>query len=46
MSFVVKGPGAVILLFRLEYFPRQMSVACHYVYTQKEKLQGETGRTS
>ena len=46
MSFVVKGPGAVILLFRLEYSPRQTSVACHNVYSQKEKLQGETGRTS
>ena len=38
MSFVVKGPGAVILLFRLEYFPRQTSVACHNVYTQKAKI--------
>jgi len=28
MSFVVKGPGAVILLFRLEYSPWQTSVAC------------------
>ena len=44
MSFVVKGPGAVILLFRLEY---KTSVLCHNnVYTQKEKWQGETGRTS
>ena len=46
MSFVVKGPGAVILLFRLEYSPWKTSVACRNVYTQKEKLQGETGRTS
>jgi len=36
MSFVVKGPGTVILLFRLEYSPWQTSVACHNVYTQKE----------
>ena len=36
MSFVVKGPGAVILLFRLEY---KTSVVCHNVYTQKvEKI--------
>ena len=32
MSFVVKGPGAVILLFRLEY---KTSVVCHNVFTQK-----------
>ena len=32
MSFVVKGPGAFILLFRLEY---KTSVVCHNVYTQK-----------
>ena len=35
MSFVVKGPGAVILLFRLEY---KTSVECHNVYTQKLKI--------
>ena len=35
MSFVVKGPGAVILLFRLEY---KTSVVCHNVYTQKVKI--------
>ena len=29
MSFNVKGPGAVILLFRLEY---KTSVVCHNVY--------------
>ena len=46
MSFVVKGPSAVILLFRLEYSPWQTSVACRNVYTQKEKMQGATGRTS
>ena len=34
MSFVVKGPGAVILLFRFEY---KTSVVCHNVYTQKLK---------
>ena len=43
MSFVIIGPGAVILLFRLEY---KTSIVCHNVYTQKVKLQGETGRTS
>ena len=43
MSFVVKGAGAVILLFRLEY---KTSAICHNVNTQKEKLQGETGPTS
>ena len=32
MSFNVKGPGAVILLFRLEY---KTSVVCHNVYTKK-----------
>ena len=35
MSFVVKGPGAVILLFRLEY---KTSVVCHNVNTQKVKI--------
>ena len=35
MSFVVKGPGVVILPFRLEY---RTSVVCHNVYTQKVKL--------
>ena len=35
MSFVVKGPGAVILLFRLEY---KTSVVCKNVYTQKVKI--------
>ena len=35
MSFVVKDPGAVILLFRLEY---KTSVVCHNVYTQKVKI--------
>ena len=35
MSFNVKGPGAVILLFRLEY---KRSVVCHNVYTQKVKI--------
>ena len=35
MSFNVKGPGAVILLFRLEY---KTSVVCHNVYTQKVKI--------
>ena len=34
-SFNVKGPGAVILLFRLEY---KTSVVCHNVYTQKVKI--------
>ena len=40
MSFVVKGPGAVILLFRLEY---KTSVVCHNVYTQKVKLARRDG---
>ena len=35
MSFNVQGPGAVILLFRLEY---KTSVVCHNVYTQKVKI--------
>ena len=35
MSFVIIGPGAVILLFRLEY---KTSVVCHNVYTQKVKI--------
>ena len=35
MSFVVKGPGAVILLFRLEC---KTSVVCHNVYAQKVKI--------
>ena len=35
MSFVVKGPGAVILLFRLEY---KTSVESHKVYTRKVKI--------
>ena len=35
ISFVVKGVGAVILLFRLEY---KMSVICHNVNTQKVKI--------
>ena len=35
MRFNVKGPGAVILLFRLEY---KTSVVCHNVYTQKVKI--------
>ena len=35
ISFVVKGAGAVILLFRLEY---KTSVVCHNVYTQKVKI--------
>ena len=35
MSFVVKGHGAVILLFRLEY---KTIVVCHNVYTQKVKI--------
>ena len=35
VSFVVNGPGAVILLFRLEY---KTSVVCHNVYTQKVKI--------
>ena len=34
MRFVVKGPGAVILLFRLEY----KTSVCHNVYTQKVKI--------
>ena len=40
---VVKGAGAVILLFHLEY---KTSVICHNVNTQKVKLARETGRTS
>ena len=40
MRFVVKGAGAVILLFRLEY---KTSVVYHNVNTQNVKLQGETG---
>ena len=37
MSFVVKGPGAVILLFRLEYSPWQMSVACRKcIYSERK----------
>ena len=32
---MVKGPGAVILPFRLEY---KTSVVCHNVYTQKVKV--------
>ena len=44
ISFVVKGAGAVILLFCLEY---KTSVTCHKVNTQKiKKLQGETGCTT
>ena len=35
ISFVVKGAGAVILLFRLEY---KTSVICHNVNTQKVKI--------
>ena len=35
MSFNVKGPGAVILLFRLGY---KTIVVCHNVYTQKVKI--------
>ena len=35
MSFNVKVPGAVILLFRLEY---KTNVVCHDVYTQKVKI--------
>ena len=35
MSFVVKGPGAVILLFRLQY---KTSVVFHNVYIQKVKI--------
>ena len=35
MSFVVKGLGAVILLFRLGY---KTSVVCHNVNTQKVKI--------
>ena len=35
MSFVVKGAGAVILLFRLEY---KTSAICHNVDTQKVKI--------
>ena len=37
MSFVVKGPGGVTLLFRLEY---KTSVVCHNVNTQKVKISG------
>ena len=40
IGFVVKGAGAVILLFRLEY---KTSVVYHNVNTQNVKLQGETG---
>ena len=35
ISFVVKGAGAVILLFLLEY---KTSVICHNVNTQKVKI--------
>ena len=35
IRFVVKGAGAVILLFRLEY---KTSVICHNVNTQKVKI--------
>ena len=35
MGFVVKGAGAVILLFRLEY---KTSVICHHVNTQNVKI--------
>ena len=35
ISFVVKGAGAVILLFRLE---NKTSVICHNVNTQKVKI--------
>ena len=35
ISFVVKGAGAVILLFRLEY---KTSVICHNVNTQNVKI--------
>ena len=35
MSFVVKGAGAVIQLFRLEY---KTSAICHNVNTQKVKI--------
>ena len=35
ISFVVKGAGAVILFFRLEY---KTSVICHNVNTQNVKL--------
>ena len=35
MRFVVKGAGAVLLLFRLEY---KTSVICHNVNTQKVKI--------
>ena len=34
-SFVLKGAGAVILLFRLEY---KTSVTCHNVNTQNVKI--------
>ena len=44
ISFVVKGAGAVILIFRLEYKTR---VICHKVNTQNVKIaRGKTGRTS
>ena len=36
ISFVVKGTGAVILLFRLE---SKASVICHNVNTQKVKIE-------
>ena len=35
ISFVVKGAGAVILLFRLEY---KTSIICHNVNTQNVKI--------
>ena len=35
INFVVKGAGAVILVFRLEY---KTSVICHNVNTQKLKI--------
>ena len=35
ISFVVKGAGAVILLFRLEY---KTSVTCHNVNTKNVKI--------
>ena len=35
MSFVVKGAGAVMLLFRLKY---KTSAICHNVNTQKVKI--------
>ena len=44
ISFVVKGAGAVILIFRLEYKTR---VICHKVNTQNVKIaRGKTGHTS